>query len=189
MAEPALAYRMSGETELKEQGYYEEQPQLRIYRRNDTLPDEEAALVPRSVKITLVVAVLILASIPFIRIWFANDTMRMLVTSKSIEQEISTNRAEGHRLESRYSAMTNPQTIQRQAEELGMVPDPDPVYLWGLSEDEGPGSIDASQEASDTQSSDLSAALEIGLLIAQVPDQADDQTIGTSQDDQPPAGF
>jgi hypothetical protein len=111
-----------------------------------------------SVKATLLVAIFILASIPFIRIWLANDTMRMLVSTRTLEQQVSSYRAEGHRLESRYSAMTNPQTIQHLALELGMLPDNDPTYMR-LAESvdqlawDPAGSVDTttdSDEASDT---------------------------------------
>ena len=102
-------------------------PDLTVLPRTRREPVK--AVLPMSVKATLLVAVFILASIPFIRIWLANDTMRMLVSSRSLEQQVSSYRAEGHRLESRYSAMTNPQTIQHLASELGMLPDSNPTYM------------------------------------------------------------
>jgi len=118
-----------------------------------------------SIRITLLVATIIIAMIPFARIWLANDTMRMLVASDRLGQDIATARAEGHRLESQYSAMTNPQTIQRQAEDLGMVPDSDPVYLQYSNDQQSvwdPGYVytSASRTAPELVSSLLNVAIE-----------------------------
>ena len=132
MAEPAYKYPVGVQAAPEPWIGRPNSPELEVVPRIGGAQATQKALVPLSVKVTLTVAILMLATVPFIKIWLANDTMRMLVDTAKLEQEISSSRAESHRLESRYSAMTNPQTIQRQAIELGMVPDPDPVYMRAI---------------------------------------------------------
>ncbi|MDR0459719.1 MAG: hypothetical protein LBG68_04570 [Coriobacteriales bacterium] len=127
MAEPAYTYRSNlapapapDEIQVR---------RLRLLPQTENQPDSQSVTRPKSVLVSIVLAVVILATVPFIYIGLANDTMRMLVTSSHLQSDIATLRSVGHRLESQYSAMTNPQLIQRQAEELNMVIDPDPEYL------------------------------------------------------------
>jgi cell division protein FtsL len=129
MAEPAYAYKNEPQRIPELQPVQPQRLDLRVVTRTGGQRQSAQAIIPFSTKITLAVALVIVVSAVFINIWMANGTMRMLVTTRGLEQEIANYRAESHRLESRYSAMTNPQTIQRQAEELGMVPDPDPEYM------------------------------------------------------------
>jgi cell division protein FtsL len=79
--------------------------------------------------LTWAMALLIVASAVFANIWMVNSTMRLMVVSQQLEQSIKQVRADGHQLESQYSGLTNPQRIQRLAEELGMVPDSSPEFL------------------------------------------------------------
>ena len=145
MAEPAYRYDDQALEAAPLRPATPGRPPLRVMPKPSGQPDAAArpAGLPRSMLVSLVLAVLILASAVFTNIFLVNGTMRLMVVSNHLEQDIKTGRSDGHSLESLYSGLTNPQRIQGLAVEQGMVLDPAPEYLSVI---DGPP---ASESASD----------------------------------------
>ncbi|MDR2957512.1 MAG: hypothetical protein LBU61_04940 [Coriobacteriales bacterium] len=129
MAEPAYNYRtnsLPAEAPIPDR---QSRPDLHVVPQTQQQRNVKTARFPVSTLVTFLVAMAIIIAVPFAYIWLVSDTMRMMVQTEQIQADINQSRSAGHRLESHYSALTNPQSIQRQAEELGMVQDPEPEYL------------------------------------------------------------
>lgn len=130
MAEPAYAYRHGRAAEPRPDEASERRRRLVVLEERE--PSRRALPRPRLQASTLVclgLALLLLASAPFAHIWLVNERLRLLVEGEGLKGSIAALRFEGYQLESEYTALANPQGIQRQAAELGMAPDPDPQYL------------------------------------------------------------
>ena len=131
MAEPAYQYRSNPKSNPAPRLVEPARTPLRVLPKpaSQARTAPRQAGVPASLMATIVLSLGILALAVFANVGLVNATMRMMLVTNQLEQEISQARSDGHQLESLYSGLTNPQRIQQIAEELGMMPDPSPEYL------------------------------------------------------------
>jgi hypothetical protein len=129
MAEPAYANRPARQAATRHGLAEQRRARLRVLAEEQ--PSRRVRPIqlatPTLVSLALSLALAIMA--PFASIWLVNDTLRVMIINDSLAADIAQGQADGHRLESEYTSLTNPQGIQRQAMDMGMAPDPGLEYL------------------------------------------------------------
>ncbi|MDR1014898.1 MAG: hypothetical protein LBL86_07995 [Coriobacteriales bacterium] len=127
---PALAYQQPARRR-----HEQEQPlrqPLRVLPGKAPKTGTQQGLAPlwRTLFVVGIVAALLVGAVWVVRVGLVNATMELLADSAQTARLTQDARAEGARLEVRYSIATNPTTIQEAAAaSLGMSSDPQVDYL------------------------------------------------------------